>query len=477
MYDLKIKGWIVLLALLFCQYNYAQTKTDFQTISLNDLDAFLEPPQNWIIAADASADFSKVHDLKAIKGTGALVNIFSKNNRMHLYTKEAFGDIEIELDFMMAKNSNSGVYLQGRYEIQLLDSWAKLNSSYSDAGGIYGRWNEQRGMYEGTAPAMNVARAPGLWQHLQIKFRAPHFNDKGEKILNARFEEVHLNGMLVQQSAFVTGPTGSSMFQNEIEKGPLVLQGDHGPVAFKNIRYRKLEPLQEINEIRTNSLYWEYRNPIYINPQSKNYLLRSFFEYNQKKLTHVISVGSPQELNFAYDIKQGALLEIWRGKFLDVTRMWNDRGEPQLAKPLGSVILFNDAPAVAVLANENIAWPDSVAFDDLQPHGYLLNKQRTPVFNYTILDANVKDSIACEPNGEGITRAITVANAPVNLFCKVIDGKDIKQVSDNLYAVDDRTFYIRLDKKFTPIIRTSAKGKEIIVRYNSVNPLIYSIIW
>ena len=477
MYSPKIKGGVLLMALLFCQYGYAQSDADFKTFSLNDLGAFLQPPENWIIAADASSDFSKSNDMKAIEGVGAVVNDFSKNNRMHLYTKEQFGDIEVDLDFMMAKNSNSGVYLQGRYEIQLLDSWSRLNPTYSDAGGIYGRWNQQRGMYEGTAPAMNVARAPGLWQHLHLKFRAPKFNEKGEKIRNARFEEVHLNGLLIQQAAFVTGPTASSMFQDEKETGPLVLQGDHGPVAFKSIRYRALGPLREINEIRPNSLYWEYRNPIHINPQSKNYLLRSFFEYAHKKLTHVISVGSPQELNFAYDLKQGALLEIWRGKFLDVTRMWNDRGEAQLATPLGSVILLSDAPTVAVLINENIAWPNSVAFDDLQPHGYLLNKQRTPVFSYTILGTEVKDSIACEANGEGITRAITVANPPVNLFCKVIDGKDIKQVSDHLYMVDDRTFYIRLDKKFAPIIRASEKGKEIIVRYNAADPLIYSIIW
>ncbi len=132
---------------------------------------------------------------------------------MHLYTKEEFGDIELELDFMMAKNSNSGVYLQGRYEIQLLDSWMKLDPTSSDAGGVYLRWTPERGEFEGTPPVMNVSRAPGLWQHLSIKFRAPRFNDKGEKTENARFVSVYLNGVLVQQEVEVTGPTGSGMFR------------------------------------------------------------------------------------------------------------------------------------------------------------------------------------------------------------------------------------------------------------------------
>lgn len=470
----KIRYCVAVLMLIY-QAGFAQNDTLLKMVSLTNLDAFADPPKNWIIAAGATADFTKPNNLKPLKGTGTLVNDFSKSNRMHLYTKEAFGDLELELDFMMAKNSNSGIYLQGRYEIQLLDSWTKLNPTASDAGGIYSRWTEQRGTYEGTAPIMNVARAPGLWQHLKLVFRAPRFNDKSEKIRDARFEQVYLNGVLVQQSANVTGPTVSAMFQDEKSSGPLVLQGDHGPVAFRNISYRQLSEIKERSDIRPG--FWETKNPILINPQSKNYLLRSFLEYGKKTLTHVISVGSPAELNYAYDLKQGALIEIWRGNFLDVTRMWLGRGEPQLARPLGSVVRLNDAPAVAVLANEITPWPDSVAFDDLQSHGYTLNKQRTPVFNYSIRGTEVKDSIACEANGEGITRAIMVINPPTDMYCRIADGKTIERLSDNLYTVDDRTMYIRLDKKYKPIIRPSAKGSEMLVRLSATGPLTYSIVW
>lgn len=470
----KISCCVAVLMLIY-QAGHAQNDTIMKMISFTNLDAFADPPKNWIIAAGATSDFSKPNDLKPLKGTGAVVNDLSKNNRMHLFTKEEFGDLELEMDFMMAKNSNSGIYLQGRYEIQLLDSWTKLNLTASDAGGIYSRWTEQRGNYEGTAPLMNVARAPGLWQHLKLLFRAPRFNDKGEKIRDARFEQVYLNEVLVQQSANITGPTRSAMFTDEKSRGPLVLQGDHGPVAFRNISYRQPGEVKERSNIAAG--YWEARNPILINPQSKNYLLRSFLEYGKKTLTHVISVGSPAELNYAYDLKQGALIEIWRGNFLDVTRMWLGRGEPQLARPLGSVVRLNDAPAVAVLANENMPWPDSVAFDDLQSHGYTLNKQRTPVFTYSIRGTEVKDSIAFEANGEGITRSVMVTNPPTDMYCRIADGKTIEHVNDNLYTIDDRTMYIRLDKKYKPVIRPSAKGSEMLVRFSAAGPLTYSIVW
>jgi hypothetical protein len=90
---------------------------------------------------------------------------------------------------MMAKGSNSGIYLQGRYEVQLLDSWNVVNVKAGDNGGIYERWNDdkpegQKG-YEGHAPRQNASRAPGLWQHIKISFQAPRFNATGQKTENA----------------------------------------------------------------------------------------------------------------------------------------------------------------------------------------------------------------------------------------------------------------------------------------------------
>ena len=102
------------LLILSTTKNFAQ-QAYHQTLSLNDLSAFRNPGKNWVIASGATADFTRPGDMKAVQGKGAVVNINSKQNNSHLVTKEEMGDLELELDFMMAKNSNSGVYLQGRY--------------------------------------------------------------------------------------------------------------------------------------------------------------------------------------------------------------------------------------------------------------------------------------------------------------------------------------------------------------------------
>src|ERR1700738_1195241 len=97
---------------------YAQNSGDFNTIALNDLSAFREAGTNWTTGSDAWADLNQTGFLKAKQGTGIAVNMLNpKNNNTQLVTKEEFGDLELELDFMLAKGSNSGVYLQGRYEV------------------------------------------------------------------------------------------------------------------------------------------------------------------------------------------------------------------------------------------------------------------------------------------------------------------------------------------------------------------------
>ena len=95
----------------------AQSGKQMTLISLDNLDAFQNPGKNWNISSDALADYTKDQDIKSIPGKGAVVNILVKGDNTPLTTKESFGDVQIELDFMMTKNSNSGVYLEGRYEV------------------------------------------------------------------------------------------------------------------------------------------------------------------------------------------------------------------------------------------------------------------------------------------------------------------------------------------------------------------------
>jgi hypothetical protein len=200
------------------------------------IEDFKEPLGIWFEAGDAKLNPDNNKKLIAVDGSGVLIN--EQGKTVNLVTKQTHGDVHLELDFMISKKSNSGVYLQGRYEIQIYDSYGKENPVSWDCGGIYARHDGTK-TYEGTPPLINASKQPGEWQQLKIKFKAPRFNSKGEKVKNALFKKVKLNGMIVQKNVEVTGPTASSLDNLEEPFGPLMLQGDHFPGAFRNIKLKK----------------------------------------------------------------------------------------------------------------------------------------------------------------------------------------------------------------------------------------------
>jgi len=156
----------------------------------------------------------------------------------NLVTEEKFGDVELYLEFMMAKGSNSGIYLHGLYEVQIFDSFGYSGPlMVGDCGGIYQRG---KGLGGGSAPQRNACRAPGEWQSFHIWFRAPRFDAAGKKTENARYLRVLLNETLIQENVELEGPTQAQMNLPEAATNPLMLQGDHGPVAFRNIYVRPL---------------------------------------------------------------------------------------------------------------------------------------------------------------------------------------------------------------------------------------------
>lgn len=205
------------------------------------LSDFKEPLGDWFIAGNAQLNNDDVKKLNTIAGEGVFVN-GEKGRTKHLITEKSHGNVKLQLEFMVSKGSNSGVYLQGRYEVQVLDSWERKKMYGSDCGGIYQRWDENREGekgYDGIPPLVNASKPPGEWQTLYINFKAPRFNKKGEKKRNARFKKVVLNGIVVQKNAEATGPTRSSLDNLEEPLGALMLQGDHGPVAYRNIKIGK----------------------------------------------------------------------------------------------------------------------------------------------------------------------------------------------------------------------------------------------
>ena len=220
----------------------AATETAGDVVRLpagDGLDGWKGNTGDWTTAGEVAQDSKNPKALVWKEGTGCLVN-GKRGRTKHLVTEHQHGDVEVHVEFMVPKGSNSGVYFQGRYEVQVLDSWGKKEVKHGDCGGIYQRWHKGKG-FEGHPPRVNASLEPGKWQTFDVIFKAPRFDDNGKKTANAVFVKVVHNGKVVHENVEVTGPTRAAMFNDEKPLGPIMFQGDHGPVAYRNITIKALK--------------------------------------------------------------------------------------------------------------------------------------------------------------------------------------------------------------------------------------------
>lgn len=139
---------------------------------------------------------------------GILVNSEAGGN---LISKESFEDFKLHVEFRYPEGSNSGIYLRGRYEIQIADQYG-MEPDERTIGGVYGF----------IPPSENAAKQAGEWQIMDIK-------------LVGRMITVTLNGVEVISNRPIKGITGGALDSNEEQPGPIMLQGDHGPVEFRKV--------------------------------------------------------------------------------------------------------------------------------------------------------------------------------------------------------------------------------------------------
>jgi hypothetical protein len=195
----------------------------------------------WHTATGVSWSDADPKVLTALPAPGGIIVNGIQTHTTNLVADRKFGDIELYLEFMVSRDSNSGVYLHGLYEVQILDSYGKPGPlRYSDAGGIYEQVDKNNKGFGGTPPRVNACRPSGEWQYYHIRFRAPRFDAAGKKTSDAKFEKVVYNGRLVHENVTSGSPTRSALELSEAPLNPIMLQGDHGPVAFRNIYFRPL---------------------------------------------------------------------------------------------------------------------------------------------------------------------------------------------------------------------------------------------
>ncbi len=159
-----------------------------------------------------------------------------------LQTRDGFGDVQLHVEWASPSpargegqdRGNSGVYLMGLYEVQVLDSYGNRTYADGQAAAIYGQY----------PPLVNVSRPPGVWQSYDIVFREPRFNADSSLQRPATMTVFH-NGVLVQDHVTLTGPTANGRrppYVMHADRLPLMLQ-DHGhAVRFRNIWLRELPP-------------------------------------------------------------------------------------------------------------------------------------------------------------------------------------------------------------------------------------------
>ncbi|WP_242082622.1 3-keto-disaccharide hydrolase [Aestuariivivens sediminis] len=544
-------------------------------------------------------------------GTGILLNMNDSEKKDRLETRWKHGDIKLDMEVMIPKGSNSGIYLQGRYELQLKDSWGVIHPKVSDMGGIHNNWEtDPDKIFRGIPPLHNACKAPGLWQKLNIHFQAPKFNDKGEKMANARFVSVVLNGVVIHTNVEVPQYTGSPIEKNEVSEGPLVIQGDHGPVAFRNIKYQLLEPsdvsmsaisyktykgefkgLEELQDadvvtegqtqfidvnltgeednygisfsgtlnIPEEGLYhlslgytggvafymdsvsvlqknaadrqemldttltlsqgehdfvlnniksagWRAPrlgltvgtastypstfhtydsyppaintvSPIFVQPNTEPRCLRAFVSFggDGKRLSHTIGVGTPEGVNYIYDLGSGNLVGLWRGDFVDATPMWHERGDGSF-KPRGAVQwTFLNQP-IAQLSDAKALFPETGHAPEFISKGYVIDETtRLPVFKQVYRGVDIENRIEPNSTNTHVVREVRFSETGVqNWYFKLASGI-IQQRPDGSYAINGE-YYIKLLTDQVPVMREVDGETELVIAVDG-SLVKYELIW
>jgi len=198
-------------------------------------------------AGDAPSDATVLFDGTSLAAWSATKQLWKVENGYmevalnsgDLRTKETFGDVQLHVEWAAPaqvrgdsqNRGNSGIFLQGRYEVQVLDSFDNLTYPDGQAGALYGQW----------PPLVNAVRKPGEWQSYDIVFEAPRF--EGSKVVKPANLTVFLNGVLLHHRKELMGPTVHRALANytpQPAEGPLVLQDHQQPVRYRNIWIRRL---------------------------------------------------------------------------------------------------------------------------------------------------------------------------------------------------------------------------------------------
>jgi hypothetical protein len=471
---------------------------------------------------------------------------------------------------------------------------------------------------------VNAFKAPGLWNHVEISFVAPRFDASGKKMSNARFAKITWNDQVIHQNVELLGSTRAAASSEEKALAPLLLQGDHGIVAYKNMRITRLgnasvtlsapvkyqiyenaytrekigtiedkpkikdlttlkpvksgeQPMIDASiskrgvqyyvftgkfkvnktadydfkgkwegygsvwiddalvlsdenaawygfsygeetlgkktlsegehtfkigyahrdwavEVRAMALFvksdkegWqalhvkqselEYSSTILNEIQATNQPVfqRSFVYFDNKKRTHAMNVGFPEGVNYSYDTKQGALLHVWRGGFLNTTQMWHGRGHEQVGYPMGvSNALTGCFSLIYKTQLTNVLEPE-LRYEGMNI--VPIDGQDTPQYSYTFQGLKIKDWTLPTKGKTGLQRVLSLSAKPANLNVLLATAtKGIQKVSADLYAINGSEYFIKLPIN-TVVTMVEKDGKTLLMAELKETSFAYDIVF
>lgn len=209
-----------------------------------DLSNWEKTPFGEGVAVNRTAHYLKLYNEGADYGAAAWTvengEIVAGQKQGAIASKDAFGDMQLHIEWQVPvlegksgqEYGNSGVFLMGMYEIQVLNSYQ--NETYSNG--------QAASIYKQSSPLANASTPPGTWQSYDIIFTAPRFSSKGTLVSPAFVTILH-NGILVQHHTPLQGPTsfiGEPYYVPHPDKLPIVLQDHDNPVRYRNIWVREL---------------------------------------------------------------------------------------------------------------------------------------------------------------------------------------------------------------------------------------------
>jgi len=303
--------WLILFLLLFTEKVKSQSIPSLKadTLTLQDLSQF-KPLKggNWVLAANISADRNEPQELLIKKGKGILVYLPKQKGSKTIQTKLVHGDIDLDLDFLLSKSASFEVLLQGKYKVEITDSWLEKNRS--------------------------AIKAPGLWQHLSIQFKAPVFDANGKKIQDARFEKILVNNQPIRTLPNLYSDPERTL-KDEKRNAGTAIKGKNTSFAIRNVRYKAYKKeeirLSEIRFAVYNGLHKTVDTLKTLKPKRTGYTDTLSHRVGDRKSQLVFEglADIPADGNYLFRLTAGG--GAWL--FIDGKLMVENRGSRDFEKP------------------------------------------------------------------------------------------------------------------------------------------------